>query len=443
LTIDSKELINLHNIGFKLISLAKNGREIESWTPVYNNQKYWTSERLMNEAHKFKNVATIFGKTHLKDEQGKDLYLNCLDIDSENVYNFLFNLENGNTKQRYSFIAKCQQATFVTKTLKKNGFHIYWLSHKQNKSISALDCRNGYEFEIKTDKRIGHCTLPDSTHREDWNFRYRKYGQNKIAISDELYNELLKLLKDCLRSAAESAPSKEDSHYAFESTHNGTEIRFTEEEILQICKQIWPYYKNGCNCRNSIVFGLSGLCRKHNITEDSAIKLIEILAKDDEEKKYRLNVLKGTYKREPKEVSGRRIFLAALEYATGDNNIARDVFQNVSGIIISKSLEDDKRKIDYVTLLTNEIIKENTFKTMKDTQEKYYYDEKLKVYLKGAGWLIQEEAELIYPQVSTNQVNEITNHIMRRTLVERSKFDSQIECLACKNCMVNLYKRLN
>jgi hypothetical protein len=80
---------------------------------------------------------------------------------------------------------------------------------------------------------------------------------------------------------------------------------------------------------------------------------------------------------------------------------------------------------------------------MKDTQEKYYYDEKLKVYLKGAGWLIQEEAELIYPQVSTNQVNEITNHIMRRTLVERSKFDSQIECLACKNCMVNLYKRLN
>lgn len=442
MTIDLKELVNLHNIGFKLIPLVENGREIEPWTPIYDNSKYWTHERLKNEAHKFKNVATVFGKTHLEDEQGGDLYLNCLDIDSNNVYNILFNLKNDNTNQSYSLIPKCQQATFVTKTRKKNGFHIFWLSHKQNKSISIEECKTGYGFEIKTDKKIGHCTLPDSTHREDTNFRYKSYGQNKIVVSDGLYDELLRLLKDCLKSTTahvqEKVLNKENGPYIFEPKSNGIEIRLTEEEIQQICEQIWPYYKKGCNCRNSIVFGLSGLCRKYNIVEDSASKLIEVLARDDEERKCRINVLKETYKKDPKEVSGRKRFLAALEHAIGDNYAAKDIFQKIFKIIVSKWSKEGNKKTDYVIMLTNEIMKENTFKTMKDTQEIYYYDENIGVYMKGGEQIIQEEVELLYPQVCTNQVNEVISHIRRRTLTDRNKFDLQIEWLACKNCMVNL-----
>ena len=58
-------------------------------------------------------------------------------------------------------------------TKKKNGFHIYWLSLKQNEAIVSEDCKKGFEFEIKTDKKRGHCTLPPSVHRDDANFRYK------------------------------------------------------------------------------------------------------------------------------------------------------------------------------------------------------------------------------------------------------------------------------
>jgi hypothetical protein len=137
-SIQPDELSNLHDIGCKLIPLDENNREVEAWTPIYDNPNYWTSERLAGEAYKFKNVATVFGKTHLKDQDGRDLYLNCLDIDSDNVYYRLFDLENSNTKQRYSLIPTLQKVTIVAKTKKKNGFHIYWLSHRQIKSIYTM-----------------------------------------------------------------------------------------------------------------------------------------------------------------------------------------------------------------------------------------------------------------------------------------------------------------
>jgi hypothetical protein len=85
----------------------------------------------------------------------------------------LFNLVNEKTGQDCSMIEVAQQSTFVTKTKKKNGFHIYWLSLKQNEAIVSEDCKKGFEFEIKTDKKRGHCTLPPSVHRDDANFRYK------------------------------------------------------------------------------------------------------------------------------------------------------------------------------------------------------------------------------------------------------------------------------
>ena len=180
--IQPNDLINLHNIGFKPVALDEKNREVEAWTPIYENPNYWTPEKLKQQAHKFRNVATAFGKSQLKDEESRDLYLNCLDIDSDKAYAILFNLENGKSKQKYSLIPKLQEATFVTKTRKKNGFHIHWLSHRQNRPVTTEDCKAGYEFEIKTDKSRGHCTLPPSRHRDDLNFVYKNYGQNKIMI---------------------------------------------------------------------------------------------------------------------------------------------------------------------------------------------------------------------------------------------------------------------
>src|SRR5829696_6015969 len=310
--IQPDELINLHNIGFKPIALNDNNREVEPWTPIYDNPDYWTPERLKQEAHKFKNVATVFGKTYLRDEQGRELYLNVLDIDSDIVYDILFNLENGNTGNRYSLLPKLQRITFVTKTRKKNGFHVSWLSHKQNKPIRSEDCRLGYEFEIKTDKSGGHCTLPPSRHRDDPNFCYKNYGQNKIVVSDKLYNKLVSLLApDCLKDRNKN--QSKDNKFG---SKDGAEISLSEESIKNISDLIHPYYKKGF--RNGIIYAITGLLHKYNITKESATKLVEILAKDDEEKRGRMTVLEQTYKKLPIEVTGIIKFMEVLEHATGN-----------------------------------------------------------------------------------------------------------------------------
>jgi len=57
---------------------------------------------------------------HLKNEQGRDLYLNCFDVDSDNVY--FIQLDQWKTGQDYSMIEVAQHSTFVTKPKRKMAF---------------------------------------------------------------------------------------------------------------------------------------------------------------------------------------------------------------------------------------------------------------------------------------------------------------------------------
>lgn len=105
-------LIQYHKIGFKLFPISDDGvtpnvsgfltpeereasiresksRKEEPVNYIYNHPEFWTEERLRKEAHRFKNVATLPGKTHLKAEDGNPLYLNILDIDSEPVFYYI------------------------------------------------------------------------------------------------------------------------------------------------------------------------------------------------------------------------------------------------------------------------------------------------------------------------------------------------------------------
>ena len=169
-------LIDLHKIGFKLVPLAEDGktpnvsglltaeekeRGMEESADgkehpvnyIYHHPEFWNKERLTKEAWRFHNVATTFGKTHLKDEQGNDLYLNKLDIDSDEVFTRLANI--GIKDKDYFFIDDMCKTTYVTKTHKKWGRHIFWLSHKPYPPVSTKDCKLGYEFELKKDNSLG------------------------------------------------------------------------------------------------------------------------------------------------------------------------------------------------------------------------------------------------------------------------------------------------
>jgi putative DNA primase/helicase len=99
---------------------------------------------------------------------------------------------------------------------------------------------------------------------------------------------------------------------------------------------------------------------------------------------------------------------------------------------------NNKKSKQAVLFITDKLLANYTFKTLKDTEEIYYYNPARGIYTPGGESLIKSEVEKEMPEISTNQVNEILNHIIRRTLIDRSEFDADIEWLTLKNCMVNL-----
>jgi len=215
-------LLCLHNIGFKLVPLAEDSKTpcVPSTNEIYNNPDYWNAEKLVQESHKFRNAATLFGKTR------NGLYLNELDIDSQKVYDLLFCSS--------SFIDNALKNTYVVKTKKPTGYRIFWLSDKQNNAIGTKDCKPGYEFEIKTDNTLGHSTLI-GIHRDDPNFHYENYGQNKLAVMNELYDKLVELLApECLLQKTEDIPKPPPS----------PQIELADETIEYISSQLCKYYVN-------------------------------------------------------------------------------------------------------------------------------------------------------------------------------------------------------
>jgi len=64
------------------------------------------------------------------------------------------------------------------------------------------------------------------------------------------------------------------------------------------------------------------------------------------------------------------------------------------------------------------------FRTMDDSDDIYYYNGE-GIFVKGGSTLIKKQIELMYPS-TTYDVNEIINHIRRRTYVNRSDFDTNI-----------------
>jgi DNA replicative helicase MCM subunit Mcm2 (Cdc46/Mcm family) len=336
-------LIQLHKMGFKQVPLSANNEVVIPWSPIYENSDIWTPERLAKPAEysKFVNVATVFGKTNIKDEQGLELYLNCFDCDSEYVYkvlttpveqlswidlvlkskiqNLIAKTGGENVKCLLDYL---KLFTCVVKTKKSYGVHVYWLSHKQNNHIRTEDCRSGYEFEIKTDKGSGHATLPPSTHRADPMFRYKHLGRtDKIEINDKLYDIFLELFaKECLVSAngngvnstaidtnkteimklLESGELRKESSFSIgqpqqQQNSSVTLYDLSDEMIATSVAYLQPYYKK--HNRDNLTMALSGTAWYARISKESTTKIISKICNntEDEETNSRLTTVHNTY----------------------------------------------------------------------------------------------------------------------------------------------------
>jgi P4 family phage/plasmid primase-like protien len=246
----------------------------------------------------------------------------------------------------------------------------------------------------------------------------------------------MKLLADCLKTESQDKEKYFDPSRKSRIRHSDTPIELSDDNVLVILESISPYYKKGC--RHNLAYSLSGLCHKYNVTQESATKLIEALAKDDEERKSRLASLDETYKKDPKVVSGSKCLLNILEYATGgENTIAKQILEKIFEII-SSGKDDDKP----VLWLTQEITKEFTFKTMIDNEQIYYYDNDKGLYAAGGEWMIKQYCEMMHIEITTHQVQEVINHIKRKTGVDRSQFDSNSDILNLKNGLLDIKNKV-
>jgi DNA polymerase elongation subunit (family B) len=323
-------LIKYHDNGFKILPIGNDCKTpiVRSTNEVYDNPDYWTAETLKLEHQRFTNLATTFGKIHLKDENGEALYLHGLDIDSDNVLRILFDL-----------LEELKSKTFVTKTKKDCGYHIYWLSRKQNTPIGTSKCRSGYEFEIKSDNSLGLCALPPSRHRDDPNFRYQCVGQeNQIVIDDYLYDKLMSLLaKDCLIQS--NLANKSDNHdYNGEPAKSNSIYRILQEDqIEQIVSYIKTSYQKGY--RHDLIFGLSGFCFKNKISLPSARSIISLLCDytHDEEKDSRLVTLSDTYSKglNGQEIKGATQLQEVLFRIHGETEIADEILGKISRALLA------------------------------------------------------------------------------------------------------------
>ncbi len=427
--IDYRTLIRNHHIGFKVVPILEDGKTPSmKWGEIYSDSNFWNEKKLHDTAHTFKNIATTFGKTHLRDQDGRELYLNMIDIDSQEVFNRLA-VVSIKDKDHF-FIGDMRTQTYVVKTKKKYGYHMYWMSHTLNSPIATLRCKQNHEFEIKTDKSGGLGTLPPSIHRDDPTFHYRSVGQNSIVVNDRMYEGLLKVLNDCVRKD-KSQNFNSDSHQERKNTEND----LTDDECKAIVTVLEPYYRKGH--RHMMCFGLSGFLRKNRISSNSSMSIVISISAMDEESKSRVRIVEDTYKKEPSEVSGTSLFMSVIKNSTNSDAESKSVFKVISDIVMNYNTESFTGN-NSTELLADAIMNDHVFKTMKDTGEIYCYDPENGIYKSDGKIKIEILCEVLKADIKTQTVTEVVNKIKRRTYVDRIEFDANQDVQVLKNGVLNI-----
>jgi putative DNA primase/helicase len=424
-------ILTLHKIGFKVVPLGPDGKTpIIGWSPIYDVG--WNQHELSQKFGLFNNIATCFGKSHLKDDEGRDLYLNCLDIDSAVAADSLRNYQDPSSGKRYSLIDELKSRTYVVQTRKPFGIHCYWFSHELNKPIASSDCKKGNEFEIKTDKASGLCSLPPSRHRDAEDFHYNLVGQNTIISTDALYGHLVTALGMCL-SRPSNVSGKGQSRFLYDGAKYDVEIEIKESKDLDaIFEAMKPIYKKGY--RNQVCLYLSGFLHKNKVAIESTKEIISRLAKDDEEKNLRFLTLTETYRKDRSAVNGYRALFNLVLAVGQDYAAAKALIAGIYSKIVRYKKADDTKDVAY--LLSQTIKGEYTFLTLNDTREVLQYDNGRYVY--NGERTIEIECSRLIPNVMTPIVKETIEMIRRTTPVDRKLFDKDIEWLSLQNCMVNL-----
>jgi hypothetical protein len=166
-----------------------------------------------------------------------------------------------------------------------------------------------------------------------------------------------------------------------DSTINDSEVKLNEEDVYNIVAKLKPYYRNGN--RNDFTMYLSGWMRKEGISFESAFKVIECIAADDEEKPARIRTLEETYKKEDLDkICGYSGLLSTFVNQIQNEDNAKQILEEVKSLFpkttgarkqCGTTKEEYKSQHQYLTELgkNEEEQKENNKKT---TYVQKYHD---------------------------------------------------------------------
>ena len=188
-----------------------------------------------------------------------------------------------------------------------------------------------------------------------------------------------------------------------------------------------------------LCYSLSGILHRKGIGLNSTSKIINIIAKDDEELKSRLGIMRHTYSKDSREVSGRTEFLETITSSCGDKSQADEIFRNIIKMI-DNNIHENIRDEDHA-LIAEQLSSEFQIKVMHDTREMYYYDTAEHKYNPHAENIIRRTLELLYPTINSHHVNEIIEKIRRRNIIKRSEFNSNPYVINIKNGLLNILTR--
>jgi P4 family phage/plasmid primase-like protien len=410
-------------------TIPANTRKKVTYEPWAEYQSKSISEEQYNEwkiKGAFNNgIAVILGRVwHNKQRLG--LYLNGIDLDNCKAIKEVCR-RNGKTIS----ISNLAQWTLVEQHLDDpNKLHIYVYSHKPfAKKSSDKASIGGYStsklknneipaIEVKGEGSDGIFFCSPSFHR-DGN-RYQIIDTKEPVIADDFEKHIDNICR------------KYGLKY-LDSSESNSRLRLTP--INELFKEDAIIYE-GHNRHEALLRVMESLLKRN--AGILSLDKIGQLASEWNTNHCNPPLNEKEFRRQWKCATK---FIAIKNYIL-DNN--QDSSKGSSALLLSKrdqgphSTGSIENNITDLSLLVDKLENSHMFKTMKDTGEIYYYHEKYGIFVNDGVNLIESKSESINRNISTHQVIEIKNHIRRRTLTDRSDFDSKIEWLAFKDCMINL-----
>lgn len=181
--------------------------------------------------------------------------------------------------------------------------------------------------EIRLKGEGGYIVAPPSAHPNGNRYEITNGSIPLIPAVSEI--QIDKLISAIRRNQASQNSSK-----------NTRDADLNEEDVAEIVAILKPYYQHGN--RNDFTMYLSGWMRKSAITFDTAIKVIESIAEDDEEKSARIRTLEETYKKQDLDkVCGYSGLLSIIASQTQNVDKAKQILEQVKSFF--PEIHDDNQ----------------------------------------------------------------------------------------------------